>query len=164
MAHKAVDGVIGHGGKPTLDKDFRRSKVRWLRRDDPNLHGLFLKIEKMALRANANGFGFDIAGFSELQFTEYDAEDSGGYDWHEDLNWKADGMFQRKMSMVIQLSDKDSYTGGKLMLHHDPLPAGTFENQGDVIFFPSFNRHCVTPVKLGKRYSLVTWFIGPCFR
>lgn len=164
MTHKAVDGVIGHGGKPTLDKEFRRSRVRWLDRSDPNLHGLFLRIEKMALKANANGFGFDLAGFTEVQFTEYDSEDRGGYDWHEDLTWKTDGMFQRKMSMVIQLSDKDSYTGGKLLLKNDPLPAGTFENQGDVIFFPSYNRHCVTPVNLGKRYSLVTWFVGPCFR
>ena len=32
------------------------------------------------------------------------------------------------------------------------------------ILFPAFNRHMVTPVKLGKRYSLVTWFVGPKFR
>ena len=68
------------------------------------------------------------------------------------------------MSMVIQLSGKDEYTGGELKLSHDPIPAGTFENQGDAILFPSFNRHMVTPVKLGKRYSLVTWFVGPKFR
>ena len=164
LTHRAVEAVIGHGGVVKLDKDFRRSRVRWLKRDDPNLHGLFLKIEKMALKANANGFGFDLAGFSELQFTEYNAEDSGGYEWHEDLNWKSDTMFQRKMSMVIQLSSKDSYTGGKLLFQNDPIPTGTFENQGDAIFFPAFNKHKVTSVQLGKRYSLVTWFIGPHFR
>jgi PKHD-type hydroxylase len=164
LTHKPQEAVVGHGGKATLNKELRRSTVRWLKRDDPALLGLFLKIENMATKANANGFGFDLAGFHEIQFTEYDADDSGGYGWHEDLTWKTDAPFQRKMSMVIQLSERDAYTGGKLLLKNDPLPAGTFENQGDVIFFPSFNTHSVTPVKLGKRYSLVTWFVGSNFR
>lgn len=164
LTHKPVVATVSHGGTSTVDTELRRSTVRWLQKDDMNLQGLFIKIEKMALKANSSGFGFDIDGFPDVQFTEYDSENSGGYGWHEDLSWKTDALFQRKMSMVIQLSDKDSYTGGKLLLKNDPLPAGTFENQGDVIFFPSFNRHMVTPVKLGKRYSLVTWFIGPPFR
>ena len=164
LTHKPVVATVGHGGTSKVDTELRRSTVRWLQKDDPNLHGLFIKIEKMALKANSNGFGFDLFGFPDVQFTEYDSENSGGYGWHEDLSWKTDSPFQRKMSMVIQLSDKEAYTGGKLLLKNDPLPAGTFENQGDVIFFPSFNRHMVTPVKLGKRYSLVTWFVGSCFR
>lgn len=161
---EANQATVGHGGKSIVNKSLRRSKVRWLSRSDQNLDLLFRKIETMALKANANGFGFDLAGFHEIQFTEYHADDDGTYGWHEDNAWTKNAPFDRKMSMVIQLSEKDSYTGGKLMLHNDPLPAGTFENQGDAIFFPSFNRHMVTPVKLGVRYSLVSWFIGPQFR
>jgi len=164
LTHKVVEATVGHGGKSIVDDHLRRSKVRWLSKSDPLLSGLYAKIEHMALKANANAFGFDLAGFHEVQFTEYNAEDSGTYGWHEDNNWTLDKPFDRKMSMVIQLSDKEDYTGGKLELNHDPLPAGTFENQGDAIFFPAFNRHRVTPVKLGKRYSLVTWFIGNHFR
>lgn len=157
-------GTVGHGGKSVVNETLRRSRVRWLQRDDQNLDLLIRKIERMALRANANAFGFDLAGFHELQFTEYHAEEDGHYGWHEDNNWTKNTPFDRKMSMVVQLSDKDSYTGGKLMLHNDPLPDGHFTNQGDTIFFPSFNRHMVSPVKLGVRYSLVTWFVGPKFR
>lgn len=156
--------TVGHGGKSVVDDHLRRSKVRWLSRADPKLVELFARIEHMALQANANAFGFDLAGFHEVQFTEYNAENDGTYGWHEDNNWTKDTPYDRKMSMVIQLSDKEAYTGGRLELTHDPLPAGTFENQGDVLFFPSFNRHRVTPVKLGLRYSLVTWFVGPKFR
>jgi len=164
LTHETVTATVGHGGKSVVDDHIRRSKVRWLSRSDPHMAAIYAKIETMALKANANAFGFDLAGFHEVQFTEYNAEDSGTYNWHEDNNWTLDKPFDRKMSMVIQLSDKDSYTGGKLELTHDPLPAGTFENQGDAIFFPAFNRHRVTPVKLGKRYSLVTWFLGNHFR
>lgn len=164
LTHKPIDATVGHGGKSTVNTELRRSTVRWLSRSDSTLSGLYQKIEILALKANANAFGFDLSGFHEVQFTEYNADAEGTYGWHEDLCWTKATPFDRKMSMVIQLSDKDDYTGGKLELKHDPLPAGIFENQGDVIFFPSFNIHRVTPVKLGKRHSLVTWFVGPKFR
>lgn len=164
LTHRPVQATVGHGGKSVVDDHLRRSTVRWLSRSDPTLSWFYDRIEKLALQANANAFGFDVRGFHEVQFTEYNADNSGGYGWHEDLNWLKATPFDRKMSMVIQLSKPDDYTGGKLEFANDPLAEGQFVNQGDVIFFPSFNRHRVTPVKLGVRYSLVTWFIGPKFR
>lgn len=164
VKHSPVQATVGHGGKSVVDDHLRRSTVRWLNRSDAALTPFFARVEKMALQANANAFGFDLAGFHEVQFTEYNADNSGTYGWHEDLNWTKNTPFDRKMSMVIQLSKPDDYTGGKLEFAHDPLKEGQFSNQGDVIFFPSFNRHRVTPVKLGVRYSLVTWFVGPKFR
>ena len=133
-------------------------------RADMALLPFYERVNRMALQANANAFGFDLSGFHEVQFTEYNAENSGTYGWHEDLAWKKVTPFDRKMSMVVQLSKPDEYTGGKLEFANDPLGDGQFCNQGDVIFFPSFNRHRVIPVKLGIRYSLVTWFVGPKFR
>lgn len=159
-----IQAVIGHGGKNVVDTGLRRSTVRWLRADDPELTALYLRLNNMMLKANANAFGFDVSGFTDLQFTEYHATEDGTYGWHEDNTWTKDTPFDRKLSLVVQLSDPDSYTGGKLELANDPLPEGTFRNQGDVIVFPSFNRHRVTPVKLGVRYSLVTWFVGNKFR
>ena len=164
LTHTPVVATVGHGGKSVVDDHLRRSIVRWLNRADPKLSALYDKIQRMALQSNANAFGFDIQGFHEVQFTEYNADDSGAYGWHEDLTWTKQTPFDRKMSMVIQLSSPDDYTGGKLELKNDPIPAGQFTNQGDAIFFPAFNTHRVTPVKLGKRYSLVTWFVGPKFR
>jgi PKHD-type hydroxylase len=164
MSLPCGDGVVGHGGKAVKNEELRRSRVRWLRKSDPALSELFTRIADMGQRANSNAFGFAIDGFPHVQFTEYHADDEGTYGWHEDNSFINATPSDRKMSMVIQLSDPESYTGGKLLLKRDPLPDGTFCNQGDAIFFPSFNTHMVTPVKLGVRYSLVTWFVGPHFR
>jgi len=41
-----------------------------------------------------------------------------------------------------------------------PLPL----KQGQAIFFGSFLRHKVAPVKKGVRKSLVMWFGGPPFK
>jgi PKHD-type hydroxylase len=41
-----------------------------------------------------------------------------------------------------------------------PLPL----KQGQAIFFASFLRHKVAPVKKGVRKSLVMWFGGPPFK
>jgi PKHD-type hydroxylase len=158
------DAFIGSGQGYVINESFRRSKIRWLNKCAPELAEMYSRINEMALQANASAFGFDIQGFPHVQFTEYHAQDEGTYDWHEDNNFTNSTPFDRKISMVIQLSDADEYTGGKLKLHHEPLPDDVFCNQGDAIFFPSFNRHMVTPVKLGTRYSLVTWFVGPKFR
>lgn len=164
----AHQGTIGHGGTSAVNETIRRSNVRWLRRDDPSLYWLFARVERLALQANANGFGFELSGqsggFHEVQFTEYDARDQAHYDWHNDNSWNIDRPFDRKMSMVLQLTRPAAYEGGHLELHNDPLPAGVFTQQGDVIFFPSFNRHRVAPLTRGVRHSLVTWFIGPKLR
>lgn len=165
LKHKPVDGTIGHGGnKSIIKKDFRQSTVRWLGRTDPKLQWVYARMNDMMLEANEVAFGFDIAGFRSVQFTEYDGAVEGKYDWHEDNSWKGTTPFDRKLSMVIQLSDSSTYEGGKLELANDPFDEKVFANQGDVIIFPSFNRHRVIPVTKGMRYSLVTWFVGPRFR
>jgi PKHD-type hydroxylase len=169
LTHTPVQGTIGHGGGTTIvQPDFRQSTVRWFKRSDPKLHWLYLRMEDMALQANAISFGFDIAGFRDVQFTEYDGAKKGHYDWHEDNCWKGSTPYDRKLSMVIQLSDPTTYKGGQLELQNDPFhntPGNkVLVNQGDVIVFPSHNRHRVTDVTEGMRYSLVTWFIGPRFR
>lgn len=169
MTIPAQPATTGHGGKVGLARpEIRRSSVRWLNRWNPDLRWLFERIEVMGLHANAEGFGLDISGqaggFKDVQFTEYSGTNEGHYDWHVDNTWRPDGRatpFDRKMSMVVQLTDPKEYQGGKLELSNDPLPANLFVNQGDTVFFPSFNSHRVLPVTAGVRHSLVTWFLGP---
>lgn len=164
LTHPVVDATIGYGGTHVVDSKKRTSKVRWLKRDDPQLFVFYARISAMAEEVNRKSFGFDLRYFSEVQFTEYDADDEAHFDWHIDNNWKSGAADDRKLSMVIQLSPPTDYQGGKLELQSDPLPEGMFVNQGDTIFFPAFNRHRVTPLTAGKRFSLVTWFKGPSFR
>jgi PKHD-type hydroxylase len=74
----------------------------------------------------------------------------------------------RKISMTINLNKPGDYEGGNLKF--DFGVHTTKENrfhecleirpQGSMIVFPSFVYHCVTPVTVGTRYSLVLWALG----
>jgi PKHD-type hydroxylase len=161
---------VGYGGAKKLgvNASIRKSTVRWLGREDAQLQWAYLRMERLALESNEMAFGLDISGlcggFHGVQFTEYHGNEEHHYDWHSDDNFKRKEPFDRKLSMVIQLSKADAYEGGRLELWNDPLPEDSFREQGDVIVFPAFNRHRVTPVTKGLRYSLVTWFLGPKLR
>ena len=164
-----VDGLIGHGGKSAVhNSEYRRSSLRWLPRFDSRLFGLFGTMELLFHEGNKNAFGFDLSLFHEIQFTEYHATNAGHYDWHHDTYWSGPKLVQRKLSMVIQLSDPKEYDGGRFEVNIEdcqeaPDPSAILA-KGTVIVFPSFLRHRVTPVTKGTRYSLVSWYEGPCFR
>jgi PKHD-type hydroxylase len=75
-------------------------------------------------------------------------------------------MHDRKLSLIIQLTDPSEYEGGDFQFDSDipqPDPA-EIKQRGTVIVFPSFLRHRVTPVTSGVRRSLVSWVEGPKFR
>jgi PKHD-type hydroxylase len=163
--------TIGHGGGGSeVNSDIRRSQVRWLKRSDPDFYELFTEINTLIQMANASAFGFDLAGFREIQFTEYHASEAGKYDWHHDTKWCCTTPMRRKLSLVIQLSSPLDYEGGALELKEttnncsETPPSDVLAKQGTVIVFPSFLEHRVSTVTSGNRYSLVTWVEGPAFR
>jgi len=161
------EATIGFDEHNRTDDSYRRSKIRWIPRADQGWAGLYNVVESYIHTANNNAFGFDITRVAELQFTEYDADDEGMYDWHEDLNWLSNSFSHRKLSLVINLSDPSLYEGGNLELAPPEFEAPNVDvlrTQGSVVVFPSFVKHRVTPVTKGKRYSLVAWMEGPKFR
>jgi PKHD-type hydroxylase len=170
FTYPARKGTVGYGGEKKVGvvSKIRKSTLRWLNREDLQLQWAYLRMERLALESNEMAFGLEISGlcggFHAVQFTEYHGDEEHHYDWHADDNWKRREPFDRKLSKVIQLSKPEDYEGGRLELWNDPLPEGHFREQGDVIVFPAFNRHRVTPVTKGLRYSLVTWFLGPKLR
>lgn len=159
--------TVGHGSSNYVDPNVRHSLTAFIPRTNMELMPIFHKLHLIGHEANAAGFGFDLQSFGGAQFTVYQAPGQH-YRKHIDLNWKPDPLkarsFDRKMSMVVQLSPPETYEGGKLLLENDPLPEGRFHDIGDAVFFPAFNPHEVTPVTAGIRYSLVAWFEGPPFR
>lgn len=159
-----VDGTVGHGSNQSVvDSSIRKSEIRWISRVKP-FEAMWDRLIELFHEANATAFGFDLWQPKPLQFTRYSAEEQEFYDWHEDLTWVRDGMCHRKLSMVVQLSDPDSYEGGDFELANHPADPQQVRMQGSVIVFPSFLRHRVTPVTKGVRYSLVGWMEGPKFR
>ena len=116
-------------------------------------------------KANADFFGFDISGVCRyIQHTEYNK--GSFYDWHQDcfLGESQEGVYERKLSFSIQLSEPDAYTGGDLEFTDDiiltPEEKERLRQRGTVIVFPSFLQHRVTEVTEGQRYALVGWREG----
>lgn len=150
-----------------VSKEVRRSKVRWIERHTQNLRWLIEELEHLVQVANRNAFGVDVTRLFELQFTEYDGQDQGYYDWHNDVNWDDYRTTHRKLSVVVQLSDPSTYKGGNFemqTLHLEPPKPEPLKKQGSVLVFPSFLQHKVNPVTTGIRHSLVGWMEGPKWR
>lgn len=123
---------------------------------------IFERITQAVETINKKFFNFDLYEIETLQFTEYKESQNDFYGKHIDLLYQGTGT--RKLSFSIQLSDPESYDGGDLILHCDNKGSNTMRGIGDIIFFPSYILHEVTPVTKGTRYSLVGWVKGPRFK
>lgn len=142
--------------------DHRRSFTSWI---NPNEHTswIYERLTDLITQNNQNFFNFDLTMIEPLQFTYYSSEENGCYKGHVDpLNWKIP--HNRKLSIVVQLSDPEEYEGGNLNLYTSSDPTVIKKEKGLVISFPSYTLHEVTPVTKGERYSLVAWVHGPAFR
>lgn len=108
--------------------------------------------------SSSNFWDFDIRGFGEAwQYAEYGP--GSKYGWHVDVGPNNN---HRKLSLTIQLSDENDYTGGLFHLEgHSPFGESNFLKKGATIMFPSHYRHKVMPVVSGMRKSLVIWVSGP---
>lgn len=140
--------------------DYRSSKIRWVQ--DKEIREI---LWWYAQEANRQAFGFDVENVGGIQFTEYGTEYGGKYDWHHDVDWQSDAAFDRKISVVLQLSDGKYYEGCDFQFDEVQNPdPDALRAKGTIICFPSYLRHRVTEITKGSRYSLVAWFEGPRWR
>ena len=151
------DGIALNAG--TQLHKHRRSKICWMSEQ----YWLRDQLYWYVMEANRAAFGIDVCNVAALQFTEYHGEKKGGYEWHRDVIYRTDKAFDRKISIVVQLSDSHEYEGGDFEFSECENPAN-FRQKGAVLVFPSYVTHRVTPVTKGVRKSLVAWFEGPKWR
>ena len=163
--YPSANAGIGFDGS-TQNNGVRSSEIRWINPYDAQSRFITDMLWYYANEANRNAFGFDINYLPDIQYTKYTAEQNGKYDWHCDTFWANPTAYDRKISIVIQLSDSRDYEGGDFEFdpQHPQLPADQIRTKGSVIVFPSFLTHRVTPVTKGERRSLVSWIQGPKFR
>lgn len=127
--------------------------------------------------ANKNNFKYDIEGFTNdiLQYSSYGQGEY--YNWHVDAslgnslvptdNSKEDfvnfGVEKiRKISMTVQLSSPEEYSGGEFeLITDDNENFFAPKEKGTIIIFDSRLRHRVKEVNSGIRKSLVGWAYGP---
>jgi hypothetical protein len=154
-----LEGVIDSG----IDHNIRNSKVSWFSQQEAPW--LYDKIGWIARQLNGQYFQYDISGFNDdLQYTVYNSEVEGHYDWHMDKGYTTNGSPPRKLSLVVLLSDPNEYEGGDLEIITGNKGQTLEKKKGMVHAFPSFVLHRVTPVTRGTRRSLVVWLCGPKWR
>jgi PKHD-type hydroxylase len=152
--------VGGGGGKGITDTKTRTSHISWIPFN--KMPEMYDTLNQLMLQTNANHFGFENMQITEqAQYTEY--PEGGFYNWHIDSdNIMAHEPPVRKISMTLLLSPENEFEGGGLELMDENKVARP--KQGYAIFFASFIRHRVVPIKKGVRKSLVMWFGGPSFK
>lgn len=149
--------VTGEMPRPVVNP--RKSQVTWLSRE----YWLRNILWEYVSEANRRAFGVDVTNYADMQYTEYLGANKGEYDWHIDTDWNNTMMFDRKLSVTLQLSDAADYEGGDFEFQSVETPTDS-KGKGTLLIFPSYLRHRVAPVTKGKRYSLVAWFEGPAWR
>jgi len=109
----------------------------------------------------ADFYNFDIDFNEPYEVKKYQTNDY--LSDHEDQFYGHGKTVERKLSMIIQLSDKDEYEQGNFRL----LRRSEYymdRNIGTVVIFPSFYLHEVTKVMSGTRYSINSWAWGPFWK
>lgn len=174
-ARGLTDGAIGNGGtedEATVNLNYRKAATAQLLPSDrvsgQTIDWLFERVRDKVMWANANHYRFDLHGlWQQINFLKYQAamtadEVPGHYDAHQDFGGGESS--QRKLSVVIQLSDPADYDGCRLLLHTEKEFDPGHVEQGDMLVFPSWCVHRVTNITRGERRALVSWVSGPQFR
>jgi len=159
---KPQQAKVGGGKTGKEDTKKRITTISWI--PFAKMPEMYKVIENQLSIVNLNHFMFDGIKLTEpAQFTEYPKR--GFYDWHMDLNpFGQTGQHPiRKISMTCLLSDPSEFEGGDLAFEAHSNNKVILK-QGQGVFFASFMRHRVEPVKKGIRRSLVMWFGGPPFK
>ena len=144
-----------------IRSNVRNSGVCWIR--EPFYKNLVFDIITRTNRDS--GLNFQLEYLENLQLTRYVAPD-GHYDFHTDDDGHSrenidDSM--RKISMSCLLTDSSEFEGGNFQIQTGESPYDVKLEKGDIILFPSYKLHRVSPVTKGTRYSLVAWAHGRAF-
>lgn len=150
------DAVMGEDG--SIANPNRKAIVRFVN----SVHWLYPDMISFGQIANREcEWDYDLTGHENIQFAEYAI--GHHYNWHVDNFSLGYQKTDRKITVIILLSDPAEYEGGDLLvkLYQNYKPE---LKKGSVIAFPSILEHMVTPVTKGTRYSATMWINGPCFR
>ena len=139
---------------------YRSSKVKFLVKNE-KFKFIYKKLKSDIQKINKKYFGFNLMQISNIQLSEYSYLNKGEYKTHQDVMWLKQ-KYHRKLTIIIQLSENDEYTGGDLYI--DGLSKNHLKKKGTLIVFPSLFYHSVGRVLSGERLSLVAWYSGKLWK
>ncbi len=159
-----VKAQFRHSGD---DKDLdaiRSSKIHWMTDEkySDKLAPIYQELTSKILFINEKEWKWIIDGWEPFQYTEYDESYKGHYEWHIDYGMKSPQQpLSRKLSFSLGISDKDDYEGGELLTKINAKESSIKLDRGEIVIFPSWMLHKVTPVTKGRRKVIVGWGMGP---
>ena len=163
---QVIDHIINKSKELNLEKAFisgrkLNEKIRKVNKSDFFDDYTENFIYNLAHQINRQHFGFHLSHSTHCEYLEYNADNSH-YSGHMDIDTQGLYLYARKISFVMLLNDSDEYEGGEFQLFDgiDYKKPDNFSKKGDVIAFPSFMFHRVTPVTKGQRKVLVAWVEG----
>ena len=148
---------IGEGRDPVANINLDIRNV--LRLPLPMNQGIGATLTSCALNINYQFWKFDVTHSNQTEFLMYDVK--GKYEAHVDT-FHQHGVETRKLTALAILND--DFEGGKFYIMNSHQKIYPPQEKGDIIVFPSFMVHGVEPVTKGKRFTVVTWLVGPYFK
>jgi len=97
----------------------------------------------------------DITFLEPYELKAYGVNDKFGL--HNDILLSDSGEVERKINLIIQLSDENDYEGGNLWVGNKRYP----RSLGTGVFFHAKYSHLVSEVTRGERFSLIGHAWGP---
>ena len=150
-----------------IDSDSSNNRNIAYLHPSPETHGLYDLLESFVNQANTETYNFNISYVTDpIHYVIY-PENGGHLTWHMDIG--AGHVNLRKLAMTVQLSDPDDYEGGDFQIwmggeEKTESVLTLSREKGDVLIFPTYLMHRVTPITKGQRKALVFWTGGEPFR
>ena len=137
----------------------RSTKIHWMTNEKykSSLLSIYQEISSKVRKINDSMWSYNYDGYEPFQYSEYEVGDH--FNWHFDVK-QFTGANIRKVSFSLGLSNKNEYEGGDLILKTSAEESCYKLDRGDLIVFPSWALHKVTPVTKGKRRVVVGWGEG----
>jgi len=154
---KKEQPFIGDGRDPVANINLDIRNV--LRVLLPQNQGIGATLTSCGLNINHEKWQYNITHSNQTEFLMYDV--NGKYEAHVDTFHQL-GNETRKLTVIAILND--DFEGGKFYIMNSHQKIYPPQEKGDIIVFPSFMVHGVEPVTKGKRFTVVTWLVGPYFK
>lgn len=153
---------IGGAGDSTVDKKIRNHNVASIAYNTDTAP-VFNCLHKGVEAINFWHYNYKLWTMEDVQISNFETKQF--YSMHSDRTYLKDKS-ERKLTVIVGLSDADSYQGGEVVL--SPHGNKKYEtshrlNRGDLLVFPCWVPYEIKPVKEGCMQQLTTWVYGPKF-
>ena len=113
---------------------------------------------------NKRNFGYNIYYEKHIMnHNTYSYENKGKYNYHIDATF-FNPASDIKLTAILNLSTEE-YEGGDFYINiGEEFIVPEIKKPGNLIIFPSYLLHKVTPVTKGNRKTLTAWIAGPKFQ